>query len=189
MDTKKNYNLPGGPKRIAQKLEYNLYFYKAINKLHNSGGKINLKMLYDLRKDLKDRKIADLSPFWDDFLAKKIEFPKMKLSKILAGASVILIKTNKFGEKINYIEIYPETSKRDVLRSFKVILKDQKTVKCQPIKEKNILLYDAVFEGAVLELNRQEIIQMAKNKTEHVKNYTVDEKLIDKIITEIKKGS
>lgn len=168
---------------IAQILEYNLYFNSKIKELH--GKKINNDDLYNLRKDLKEKDIADLSAFWNDFLYPKILYPDLKLSKIMAGGSAFSNTKLNNGEYVRLIYVYPESTERDVKRAFRSIQKEMpKKYKVQPLGSLGEEVYDLIFKGLNKKMKSIDIYNQVREITSNV----IEPKTINRIIKKMKQG-
>lgn len=172
---------------IAQILEYNLYFNKKIKKLH--GGKVDNNILYDLRKDLKEKGIADLSSFWDAFLYPKILYPNFKLSKIMAGGMAYSSTKLNNGDYVRLIYVYPETTERDVVRAFKAIQTNlPEKYKVQPLGSLGEEVYDIIFEGLQKDMESIDIYKKVKDVIDPKRDLTLEPKTINRIIRKMQRG-
>lgn len=169
---------------IAQILEYNLYFNSKIKELH--GKKINNDDLYNLRKDLKEKGIADLSAFWNDFLYPKILYPDLKLSKIMAGGSAFSNTKLNNGEYVRLIYVYPESTERDIIRTFKAIQAEMPGKnKVQPLGSLGEEVYDLIFQG----LNEEKKpIDICRAVSGLKSDQAIEPKTIYRIIKKMKQG-
>jgi hypothetical protein len=112
---------------IADNLETKIFFNQEISRLHKlNATNPNTEDLYKLRQVLSKKysELPALSDFWDNFLAIKVMYPKLKISVIIEkfntkGASLLTIVNKKTGETHYAIEVFPEeTVKDDVVYTF-----------------------------------------------------------------------
>lgn len=172
---------PVRQERISQVLEYSLYFNRCINQL--TGQSVTEEMLYNLRKDLREKGIADLSPYWDGLLTMKIQNPALKMSLLKAGGAHTSRVKTKTGESYQIIHVYPETTDRDVQSAFQRISKDMpKQKKTQGINEK---LYEFIFQKLLAGEKTSQIIRGVYEELD----YRIGEKRIREIVQKMKIGS
>ena len=168
-------------KIIARNLEYNLYFNKKIKDFNKKA--LSFDELYKFRKDLKDKRIEDLSAFWNDFINLKIAHPNLKLPKLMSSGACI--STTKVGkEEFHMIYVYPETTVRDVISAFGVLQDRIVRADVQPLGKLGDKVYDIVYEGLDEGRTTKEIFNFIDEKIDFV----VDRKTVEKIIRRMKKG-
>ncbi len=169
-------------KIVAKNLEYNLYFNKRIKEF--SKKQLNYDQLYDFRKDLKDRDIADLSAYWNDAINSKISFPGLKLSKLLESG-IHISSTEINDEYAHAIYVYPETSVRDVKKAFKVLQQKMEKATVQPLGDLSNKIYNLVYSRLVESKTAKQIYDEIFN-TRGLP--VVEQKTVEKIVRRMKKG-
>ena len=167
-----------------QKLEYSLYFHQLVSGL--KGVKVTNDDLFNLRHKLKEAGVADLSLFWDDLLRYKIANSDIRLPRCPIGGAHISSAKNNHGESHHFIHVYPETSRRDMVRAFQKIQDMFPTkAKEQPLGNLGEEVYDVIFKGLI---ENKKAADIYKDLNIESISVVVDRKTIDKIIGIMKKG-
>ncbi|OPZ24022.1 MAG: hypothetical protein BWZ03_00320 [bacterium ADurb.BinA186] len=169
-------------KIVAKNLEYNLYFNKRIKEFDKK--QLDYDQLYDFRKDLKDKGIADLSAYWNDAINTKISFPGRKLHKVLESG-IHISSTEINDEFAHMIYVYPETSVRDVKKAFRVLQQKMEKTTVQPLGNLSNRIYDLVYKRLTEGKRAKQIFDEIYNINGLP---TVEQKTVEKIVRRMKKG-